>query len=193
MNNPLYMFIGKSASGKTTVADLLEKNCDLIQLQSYTTRPKRHENEIGHVFLTNEEFDELENIVAFTEYNGNRYGATAEQVDSVSIYVIDVDGVETLLENYQTERPIVAIYFDASLRTSIDRMINRGDSDMAIVSRLYNDEEFDWQKKLSKIIWHYKNNIGRDVEMYVVDANKNIVNVIEQAVSYMDIHLEGAQ
>lgn len=193
MNNPLYMFIGKSASGKTTVADLLEKNCDLIQLQSYTTRPKRHENEIGHVFLTNEEFDELENIVAFTEYNGNRYGATAEQVDSVSIYVIDVDGVETLLENYQTERPIVAIYFDASLRTRIDRMINRGDSDMAIVSRLYNDEEFDWQKKLSKIIWHYKNNIGRDVEMYVVDANKNIVNVIEQAVSYMDIHLEGAQ
>ena len=193
MNNPLYMFIGKSASGKTTVADLLEKNCDLIQLQSYTTRPKRHENEIGHVFLTNEEFDELENIVAFTEYNGNRYGATAEQVDSVSIYVIDVDGVETLLENYQTERPIVAIYFEASLRTRIDRMINRGDSDMAIVSRLYNDEEFDWQKKLSKIIWHYKNNIGRDVEMYVVDANKNIVNVIEQAVSYMDIRLEGTQ
>lgn len=193
MNNPLYMFIGKSASGKTTVADLLEKNCDLIQLQSYTTRPKRHENEIGHVFLTNEEFDELENIVAFTEYNGNRYGATAEQVDSVSIYVIDVDGVESLLENYQTERPIVAIYFEASLRTRIDRMINRGDSDMAIVSRLYNDEEFDWQKKLSKIIWHYKNNIGRDVEMYVVDANKNIVNVIEQTVSYMDIRLEGTQ
>lgn len=193
MLKPLYMFIGKSASGKTTVADLLEKNCDLIQLQSYTTRPKRHENEIGHIFLTNEEFDELENMVAFTEYNGNRYGATAEQVDSVSIYVIDVDGVESLLENYQTERPIVAIYFEASLRTRIDRMINRGDSDMAIVSRLYNDEEFDWQKKLSKIIWHYKNNIGRDVEMYVVDANKNIVNVIEQTVSYMDIRLEGTQ
>ena len=178
MNKPLFIFVGRSASGKTTVADILENQYGLMQTKSYTTRPQRHENEIAHTFVSDEEFDQLENIVAYTEYNGFRYCATAEQIDNVSIYVVDVPGIKTLLEKYQTERQIVIFYFDASIRSRIDRMIERSDSDTAIVSRLYTDEEFDWENELNKLVWHYKNNVGKDISMHTINANEEIKYVI---------------
>jgi len=185
MNKPLYLFVGRSASGKTTVADILERSSKYIQTQSYTTRPPRYENEIGHIFINDEEFDKLENIVAYTEYNNYRYCATSEQIDIVDIYVVDIPGVETLLEKYCTERPIVVFYFDASVHARITRMIERHDSDMSIVSRLYNDEEFDWGDKLGKIVWHYKNNLGRNIELHSINANLDVDTVISQVVAYM--------
>lgn len=186
MNKPLYLFVGRSASGKTTVANILESVGGYNQLQSYTTRPKRTEDEVGHTFISEDEFDKLENIIAYTEYNGHRYCSTVEQLDDASIYVIDVPGVETLLERYQSDRSIVVIYFNTNIRTRIDRMVDRHDCDAAIVSRIYNDEEFDWEQELNKLVWHYKNNVGRDVEMRVVDANKNLENVLAQVTSIVN-------
>lgn len=191
MNRPLYLFVGRSASGKTTVANILERVGKYNQLQSYTTRLKRHEDEVGHTFISDEEFDQLENIIGYTEYNNNRYCSTAEQVDAADIYVIDVPGVETLLERYKNDRPIIVLYFDASIRTRIDRMINRHDCDTAIISRLYNDEEFDWQNELSKTVWNYKNNEKKDVEMYVINANQNIDDVLIQVTNYLNSEVEG--
>ena len=186
MNNALYLFVGKSASGKSTVANIFEGIGKYKSIQSYTTRPPRYDGETGHTFVSDEEFDALENIIAYTEYNNHRYCATSDQLDMASIYVVDVPGVETLLERYQTDRQIVVIYFDASIRTRIDRMIDRHDSDTAIVSRIYNDEEFDWQNELGKVVWHYKNNCGKNVEMHTVDANQNIENVLMQLTDYIN-------
>ena len=58
MNKPIFLFVGKSASGKTTIADMLGKD-GYSQVYSYTTRPKRYENEIGHTFITDEEYDRV--------------------------------------------------------------------------------------------------------------------------------------
>ena len=185
MTKPLYLFVGRSASGKTTVANMLESQYDFWQLQSYTTRPKRHADEIGHTFITNDEFDKLENIIGYTEYNNHRYCATKEQIDAVDIYVIDPFGVKTVLERYNSDRPIVIIYFDTSVRTRIDRMINRHEPDMTIVSRIYNDEAFDWKEDLYNTVSIYKNTSGKNVRMCVVDANKNIDDVIDQIHKYM--------
>ena len=185
MNKPLYLFVGKSASGKTTVANALEGIGKYSQLQSYTTRPKRTENEVGHTFISDEEFDKLKNIIGYTDYNNHRYCSTAEQVDLSDIYVIDVPGVETLLERYKRDRQIVVLYFDTSVRTRIDRMISRHDCDAAIISRIYNDEEFDWQHELNKLVWHYKNNADKDVEMYVINANKDMGDVLLQVLSHL--------
>lgn len=181
-NKPLYLLVGKSASGKTTVANILESQYDLPQLQSYTTRPKRHENETGHIFISNEEFDKLENIVAYTEYNGYRYCATQEQIDQASIYVIDVPGVDTLLEKYTTKRPIIVLYFNAPVITRIERMIDRGSSDAEIVSRLYNDEKDDWIKQLSGILGYHNRGV-----MYFIDADESIDNVLMDIEFYTNI------
>jgi guanylate kinase len=186
MNNALYLFVGKSASGKTTIANILEHKCGMKQVSSYTTRPPRYENEIGHVFIDDEEFDSLGELVAYTEYNGFRYGTTAKQLDQCSIYVVDVPGVETLLQRYKTTRPIIVIYFDTTVYTRINRMLDRNDSDIAIISRLLQDEKDDWGKQLDHLVWNYNHVVGKNVDLHSVNANGDRDDVLKMVQYYME-------
>jgi guanylate kinase len=186
MNKPLFLFVGKSASGKTTVADILEQMYGFKQVYSYCTRKPRYDGEVGHVFVTVEEFKDLENMVAYTFYNNNHYGTTSDQLDECSIYVVDVPGVKTLLKKYKTDRPIAIIYFDATVYTRINRMVDRGDSDMSIIARLLQDEKDDWFKQLDSLVWHYNHIIGKNVELYSINANGNPTDVLEMVLFYMN-------
>lgn len=190
MNKPLFLFVGPSGCGKTTVVQNLETKYGYKTVQSFTTRPQRYDNETGHTFISDDEFDALQNIVAYTKYNGFRYCTTKEQLDLVTSYVVDIPGVETLLKNYNTDRTIVVFYLDSTVKVRIERMIDRHDSDTAIIGRLHNDEEFDWYNKLDKIVWHYSNIEHKDVELYKINANKNEEGVINQVLSYMKLYLE---
>lgn len=186
MNKPLFLFVGRSASGKTSIAELLEEKYYYKQVYSYTTRAPRFKDEPGHTFVTEEEFMALGEMVAYTLYNSNHYGTTAAQLDECDIYVIDVPGVKTLLDRYQTDRPIHVIYFDASTYTRICRMIDRHDSDTAIISRLLHDEEEDWYDQVNKIVWHYANNENRDVTLFEVNANEHKTEVFNQVADYIE-------
>lgn len=187
MNKPLYLFVGPSGSGKTTIVDELECKYRYKCLQSYTTRPQRCENEYGHIFISDDEFDNLQNIVAYTEYNGYRYCATEDLLNEASLYVVDCDGVETLLNKYSnTERLICIFYLDTTVSIRISRMLDRGDSDMQIVSRLQNDEQFDWHDKLNKLVWDSAKLHDHNVELYKINANFNQSDVVEQVLYYMN-------
>lgn len=191
MNKPLYLFVGKSASGKTTIATLLETVHGHKQVQSYTTRRPRYYNETGHIFVKEDEFDKLSDLAAFTVYNSKKYGVTYEQLEQCDIYVIDIPGVETLLKNLHGARPIRIIYFDAAVSTRIDRFIDRHTSDMEIVSRLrHDDTTMDWYHELDKLVWHYKNNEQQNIELYKIDANKSINDVLKQVLYYMNENKE---
>ena len=190
MNKPLFLFVGKSASGKTTIANMLEKKYCFNQVQSYTTRQPRYDGEIGHIFLTNEEFNALEDIVSYTLYNGNQYGTTASLLDQNDIFVVDVPGVESLLQKYKTNRPICIIYFDTTVATRIRRMISRNDSDMAIIARLLQDEEHDWFKQLDRLVWQYGHVMNRNVELHFANANGSETNVLELVLYYMNRYME---
>ena len=184
----LYLFVGKSASGKTTIADMLEQTHGLVQVQSYCTRKPRHEGEVGHRFVSKEEFNQLGELAAYTFYHGHDYGTTFKQLEESSIYVIDVPGVGTLLKNLKNNtRPIRIIYFDAAVSVRIDRMIDRDQSDNFIVSRLHNDDTpNDWYSQLDKLVWHYKNLENKDVELYKIDANEDVGNVLEQVLYHIN-------
>ena len=190
MNKPLFLFVGRSASGKTTIANMLEREYGYSQVQSYTTRPPRYEGEIGHIFVSNDEFNNLGEMVSYTKYNGNQYGTTAALLDENDIFVVDIPGVESLLQKYGTHRMINIIYFDASVCSRIHRMIERGDSDSAIIARLLQDEKDDWKKQLNSLVWHYNNIIGRYIELYNVNANNNINNVLDLVLYYMKRYVE---
>jgi guanylate kinase len=190
MNNPLFLFVGRSASGKTTIADILEEKYGYTQVRSYTTRPPRYDDEIGHIFITKEEFKELEDIVSYTLYHENEYGTTAKLLDENSIFVVDVPGVESLLEKYKSDRPICIIYFDASVYNRINRMLDRGNCDTFIISRLLQDEKDDWYKQLDSLVWKYANIIGKDVQLYSVNANNNLKQVLELVLYYMKRYTE---
>lgn len=191
MNKPLYLFCGRSASGKTTVAEKLSDRYGYKQVESYTTRTPRFCGEIGHIFISDEEFDNLGELAAYTEYNGHRYGTTMEQLDECSIYVIDVPGIKSLLEKCKDyNRPIVIIYFDSTVHTRINRMLDRNDSDMQIISRLLQDEKDDWYRQLDSLVWHYVKIENIVVDLYQVDANRDLAGVINQVLYYMNKYEE---
>ena len=91
----LYCIIGPSGSGKSTVVEELNK-MGFKSPDSYTTRPKRFPEEGGHTYITQEEYDNLLNIVAYTHFNGYNYCVTKEMLDGCDFYIVDPDGIETL-------------------------------------------------------------------------------------------------
>jgi guanylate kinase len=189
MNDPLYLFVGRSSCGKTTIANVLEDKFGYKQVYSYCTRKPRFEGEPGHIFVSEEEFHNLGELAAYTFYNGNHYGTTLEQLNKCNIYVVDIPGVESLLKKLVNDtRPICIFYFDASVYNRILRMIERGDSDSMILARLLEDEKFDWFKKLDSLIWHYNNIVGKNIELYSINANSSQKAVTELVLYYMRKH-----
>lgn len=183
MVKPLYCFIGPSASGKTTIANMLEEQYSYKQVQSYTTRPPRYDGEVGHIFIDDEAFRNLGELAAYTFYNGYQYGTTFSQLNECDIYVIDTSGLKCLLEKY-SNRPIYVIYFDASVKIRIERMIDRGASDMEIVSRLHTDGD-SWYDELDHLVWKYKYLDKKSVNLYRVNADQNKEDVLEQVLYYI--------
>ena len=125
-----YLIIGRTASGKSTVA---KRMCELLgikQIVSFTTRPPRcGEIENGdHFFISNEEADRIlenEEIAAYTEIGGNRYFTTKKTLDERDVYVIDPAGVHYLNEKYGKEYDLCMIYVSASKETRKKRYMER--------------------------------------------------------------------
>lgn len=152
----IYCIVGVSGSGKTTVVEALEQQCGFVVVNSYTTRPKRHPNETGHIFVTDEEFNRLPNLCAFTEFNGYRYGVPASMIDESDLYVIDIPGVNYLKESYMGPKSIKVVGLrlppiDANVpydgpndftlpeREAYRRMLCRGDTAEKAVERVIHD------------------------------------------------------
>lgn len=136
----IVLLVGKSGCGKTSVCSELERYFEWKVLQSYTTRPKRSEDETGHTFITEDEFDNLRDICAYTKFDGYRYCATAEQVNEADIYVIDPDGLKDFRKNYPGPKIVIPIYLWADDETLKKRMEERGDSKLNITRRLWHDK-----------------------------------------------------
>ena len=135
----IYLIVGPSGSGKSTVADMLEKKYRLKQVVSYTERPPRFEGETGHTFVSAEEFDKLENLCAFTEFDGYRYGVPASMVDECDTYVIDPAGVRYMKEHYRGKKGVKVIGLYAAAEVCKKRMMARGDAKEAVDDRLKFD------------------------------------------------------
>lgn len=138
MNN-IYCIVGPSGSGKTTIAEALEREYGWKTISSYTTRPPRYEGETGHIFVSEEEFQALGEMCAYTRFNGFEYGVTADLVEKNDLYVIDPAGVDFFKEKYQGEKGIVVIGLHVPVDVLRRRMQKRGDPEDKIVSRLEHD------------------------------------------------------
>ena len=70
-------------------------------------------------------------------------------------------------------------------------MLDRHDSDAAIISRLLQDEKDDWYRQLDALIWHYAKIENKIVDLYCVDANNGLDDVMKQVLYYMNQYMEG--
>jgi guanylate kinase len=140
-NNKIILMIGRSGSGKTTISNILCEKYGLKSVESYTTRPKRSDDEKGHIFVTKEEFDKLDDKVAYTSYGGYEYCATRQQADECDIYVIDCDGIKSFFKNYRGNKQPYILFLDTSEEIAVERMRERGDSEESIQQRLQTDKQ----------------------------------------------------
>lgn len=160
---PIILICGASGSGKSTLAEELEKAYGFKSIPSYTTRLPRHENEKGHTFITDEEFDKLTNIIAYAETTNARYCVTQDMFEDeqYGIYVIDNSGIEYLSRHYDGTREFYIVYITAPLRQRYERMIRRPIDDPVgfALERIEHDAvEFNdvfWDIKIENSDGHY--------------------------------------
>jgi guanylate kinase len=86
--------VGESGTGKTTAADYIEETYGINMIRSYTDRLRRPEEGDCHTFITEEDFDAIddEEMVAFTNFRGYRYCCLHEDIQQLNTYVIDEVG-----------------------------------------------------------------------------------------------------
>ena len=121
--------LGASGSGKSTLCSELEKRYGLKSIPSYTTRAPRFNGEQGHTFVTEDEFDKLENILAYAETDNCRYAVTKEMFEDeqYSIYIIDMTGLKYLYEHYHGGRPLISVFIDCDVYDRFKHMVYRTD------------------------------------------------------------------
>ena len=68
---PLFLIVGRSGTGKDTLASYLEKFYGLKNALTYTTRPMRTENEKTHHFVDRHTFHKIKNKLAVREFKVN--------------------------------------------------------------------------------------------------------------------------
>lgn len=138
----LICLLGVSGSGKSTIANRLERLYGYVQAKSYTTRPIRTEcegDELTHTFIESIEVDKYrDDIVAYNKYNENEYFVTREMLKGCNIYVVDKEGLIQLKKNYH-DKLIIPIYIKCDSSIASKRMADRGDSDEQIMKRLQYD------------------------------------------------------
>ena len=164
----LYCIIGPSGCGKSTIVSELNK-LGYKSPDSYTTRPRRYPNEGGHTYITKDEYDKLEDKVAYTKFNNYEYCVTRQMLDGCDLYIVDPAGVETLKVNGYNNFKVIGLNLEAS--DCAVRMLARGDNATDVLDRLEND-------------WY----IFRNFEVmcdYIIDATLDVPEIVDKVVSYI--------
>ena len=135
----LICLMGRTASGKDTLANKLCERTGLRQIISYTTRDRRANEGDTHIFISDEEYQSLEDseqIAAFTQIGSYKYCCTINQLYENDIYVIDPIGVQHLRELNLPNLKLVTVYVNVPDDIRKERALNkRGDDRLTFMKR----------------------------------------------------------
>lgn len=143
--------IGKAGSGKDTIMHrVLERNPNLHEIVSCTTRPRR-EGEVegvNYFYLTPEQFGDKvlhDEMLEATCFNDWFYGTSYESLrsDVTNIGVFNPAGIESLLG--RRDVVVHVFYVTASPKNRLLRQLNREqDPDVDEIIRRYKADEIDF-------------------------------------------------
>lgn len=102
MKSKILFLLGPSASGKSSVQDLLVRNYNYKYVPSYTTREARDslEDKVYTKFISRDKFNKND-FIEYSIYNDNYYGTKKEdlKVDGLSVKVIEPKGLLSILNS----------------------------------------------------------------------------------------------
>ena len=106
---PLFIISGPSQGGKTTLANLLLKDKNIVRVITATSRkPMLDEiDKIDYYFLKEEYFENKSKFIEMAIVHGNYYGTLKSEIElklksgKNVIWIMDVQGVKFILENYK--------------------------------------------------------------------------------------------
>lgn len=183
----IVVFTGFTASGKTTyLEETIKRNKKFKRLLTYTTRPKRtnEENSKQYLFINNEEFNLMKEegkIISQRVYktieNGEpsiwKYGLGVDSIKENEEYLTIVDPTGALsLISYFGQENIKLIYLYCSEEELYKRAAYRGDEPAEFKRRLASDKE-----QLSKINGYVGLSISTNVDKE--EQQKNIEKILE--------------
>ena len=136
----MLLIVGKSATGKDTIAEELERR-GWSSVISHTTRPSRGDGD-RHIFVSSEEADLLwDDAVAKTVFDGHRYFATKEDVRRADLYIVDPTGAyEMTTKMPDTDFAICYLVADDGKRR---KMAIAREDDKERAARTFDDRERD--------------------------------------------------
>ena len=159
----LFILCAPSGAGKTTLCEVLRRNCpQLVYSVSYTTRQPRQGEQNGrdYFFITAEEF--LRGIsekrwAEWARVHGNYYGTSAQWVDRMlrsGVHIlmdIDLQGARQMVQRFP--KAITVFIMPPSIKELERRLRLRGtDSEETIALRLANARQEIAQKNFCRHI-----------------------------------------
>jgi len=137
----LYLIVGKSGAGKSSVVKALCDRYRFTEVISFTDRKRRLNEGNTHIFTDTKTIESMKNdLVAFTSFSGNLYGVDINAIEQNDLYTIDLNGIKFFHSHYKGNKPYKIIYINTPESDCHMRMITRGDSHIDIAKRLANDK-----------------------------------------------------
>lgn len=182
MKKIIICIAGESGTGKTTMAEYIEKSYNIPMIYSYTDRLPRFRDEMGHIFITKEEYDELkiEDMIAFTKFGDARYCCLKKDVKDVNTYVVDENGIKYLEAMYGNEYDIfkVRLHRPEEMRNVSTERINRDkgmfNNDIIYDLNIYNNGNLDeFYTKIRGALTYISTKVYLERITYYLERNTN--------------------
>lgn len=151
------LLVGRTCSGKSTLAKMLCERAGLIALQSYTTRPQRSVSDNDHTFTTVEQYlkaKEDGDVAIDAEIAGNYYYATIDQLYSSDVYTINPEAIDRLLAMDLPSIRFVVVYISCPDNIRETRALRRGDDKGKYRARNFA-ERLEFKKFIQEEKWDY--------------------------------------
>ena len=154
----LLLVLGRTASGKDSLINKLCERTGLKQLISYSTRPRRDNEGDTHVFVSEEEYQEMladGRVAVDTKIAGNYYWSTIEQLYETDVYIIDYIGYKKLKELNLPNLRLVSVFINTPDKVREERALSKRKDDKFVFRKRSLDEAAQFREMLKNADFDY--------------------------------------
>jgi guanylate kinase len=154
----LLLIMGKTASGKDSLVNKLCERTGLKQLISYSTRPRRNNEGNTHIFVSEEEYQEMlanGSVAVDTNIAGNYYWSTIEQLYETDVYIIDYIGYKKLKELNLPNLRLVSVFVNTPDDVREERALKKRKDDKFVFRKRSLDEAAQFREMLKNADFDY--------------------------------------